>query len=392
LLLDGQFTGCASAQHSSFLDSPDLNISGLRMFFDFVHPFFLVFGLLLVVVLFYDILDLLRLLDLIHQQPSHDSLMVETDAGSLTRPSVDIVIPIYNMGRSFERTLRSIEASSYPKRRIIVVDDGSDDGETFAILNSLRERIDILDRIEHGGKSAAANRGARLGEGELIFFLDADSYVVPDFIEQTLAECSDEVGAIDFVQQVANPGASFWTRVAAFERELLTLTPDNFGALFAIRRRDFEQGPFQDCLSPQFEINDRLKNLGRLKISPRKVVFSDEPVTLLRTYRRKRRWAYGWLEACQMHQRSFDFHFWLPAIDVLLMSLMLFIVWRPELALFPLGLLSVWMGKSLLLARRLKLEIGMTATVLYPVFMVVLCMASVEAAIRFFLKRRVAWV
>lgn len=353
----------------------------------FSHPLFIAGGLLFVAVLVYDAMDLARLLKLIARREKPGRLAA---AGLAPEPAVDVVIPIYNMGRTFARCLESIERSAYPKRRIIVVDDGSDDGETEVILRGLADRIDVLARIPHGGKAAAANHGASLGRGEVILILDADSYVVADFIEQTLAELAPEVGAIDFVQQVANPGESFWTRAAAFERELLTLVPDNFGALFAIRRADFEAGPFHDCLSPQFEINDRLRRAGRLRISPRPVVFSDEPASLRRTYRRKRRWMYGWLQSRRRHGEPVDFHLFMPALDVLLVALILPAPVLPALALFPLGLALAWAGKSLWLARRLGLALGTALT--YPAFMLVLCVAAVEASLRFLLDRRVAWI
>ncbi|CAL1239320.1 glycosyltransferase [Candidatus Methylocalor cossyra] len=303
--------------------------------------------------------------------------------------AVDVVIPVYNMGATFERTLASVERSTYPRRRLIVVDDGSDDGRTWPLLQSLRQRIDRLERIPHGGKAAAANYGASLGDGAVILILDADSQVVPDFIEQALAELTDGIDGVDFVQQVANPEASWWTRWADFERRLLALAPDNFGALFAVRRAYFQKAPFQTCLAPQFEINQRLRALGRLKISPRPLVYSDEPATLGRTYRRKRRWVYGLLETQRRHRRPWDHHILVPFLDLALVNLLWLAPLLPWLALFPAALVLGWCGKSWILGRRLGVAPPVALT--YPVFMLMLCLAAVDATLRFLRGRTVSW-
>jgi cellulose synthase/poly-beta-1,6-N-acetylglucosamine synthase-like glycosyltransferase len=347
-------------------------------------------GLLLLGVLYHDLRDLCRLLSLDRaRRAAPPPRPPAADTGE-PQPTVDIVIPVYNMGASFRRTLASVERSNYPNRKIIVVDDGSDDGRTWPILTRLKDRIDRLERMPHGGKAQAANYGATLSDGEIILILDADSTVVPDFIEQALAELAEGCDAVDFVQQVANPEETWWTRWAAFEREWLELAPDNFGALFAVRRRWFENAPFQDCRSPQFEINHRLRAFGKLRISPRKVVYSDEPATLRRAYRRKRRWVYGFLESGRRHGAPLGHHILLPFVDVFLLGLVLAAPAVPALGLFPAALWLAWTAKAGVLGRRFGIRPATALT--YPVFMLMLCVAAVEATVRFFLNRRVAWV
>ncbi|MEO0423165.1 MAG: glycosyltransferase family 2 protein [Pseudomonadota bacterium] len=350
-------------------------------------------GILLVVlwiglawVVFYDLRDLARLLRLAREYSSEPSLSAPAD-----RPTVDVVIPIYNMGDSVGETLSSIERSSYQARQVIVVDDGSTDGRTWPALQALAERIDVLAQIEHGGKAAAANHGARLGEGEVLLFLDADSYVSEDFIERTLAvfEAHPEVGAIDYVQRVSNPEESFWTRQATFERALLALQPDNFGALFAMRREVFEGFPFRDGLSPQFDINARLRQAGLLRIDPQALVFSEEPRDLGLTFRRKRRWTYGFLEAQARQGRGLDYHLLVPFADLaFLATLPLALLW-PALLPFAPVLYAVWTVKSLLLAKPLGLS--RRDALGYGVYMAVVNAAVAAGTIAFRAKRQVVW-
>lgn len=341
---------------------------------------------LLLVVLYYDVQDLLKLFRRSRQR--HTGARVEATALSATR-RVDIVIPIYNMGATLARTLASVAASPYPQKRVIVVDDGSDDQSTAQVLADLTPQIDQLDRIPHSGKSAAANHGADLGDGDVILFLDADSYVTANFIHAALAELDRGYAAVDFVQQVANPEESFWSRQAAFEREILTLIPDNFGALFAIRRDAFAQTRFKDCLSPQFEINQRLLKTGQVLISPQKVVYSDEPTTLRNVYRRKRRWVYGMLEGCRIHNLPLDYHILLPYADVLLFAAIIFAIFDIRIAIFPVLLASAWVLKNLLLAKLLGLPPRRAPP--YVLYMGVVSVAAVEASWRFLRGKKVAW-
>ncbi|MEM9387799.1 MAG: glycosyltransferase [Pseudomonadota bacterium] len=341
-------------------------------------------------VVFYDLRDLRHLLRLARATGRQARAQAPPTAAS-GHPSVDVVIPIYNMGDSVGETLTSIERSSYPSRQVIVVDDGSTDGQTWPAVQALGDRIDVLAQIDHGGKAAAANHGAGLGQGDVLLFLDADSYVSEDFIERTLAvfDAHPEVGAIDYVQRVSNPKESFWTRQATFERALLALRPDNFGALFAMRREIFERFPFREGLSPQFDINARLRRAGLLRIDPQALVFSEEPRDLGLTFRRKRRWTYGFLEAQERQGHGLDYHLLVPFADLaFLATLPLALVWPALMPFAPL-LYAVWTVKSLGLAK--PLELSRRDALGYGVYMTVVNAAVAAGTLAFMAKRQVVW-
>lgn len=347
----------------------------------------ILFGLILI----YDVCNLLRLwrLNRQHYQKSVTAHKAPPSPGDQSI-TVDIVIPVYNMGDSFPRTLTSIESSNYPNKRTIVVNDGSDDGKTEKILNDLTTRIDTLVHLPHAGKANAANHGASLGNSEIIIFIDADSYVTVDFIETTLSELDHNTDAVDFVPQVANPEASIWTRIATFEREMLALTPDNFGALFIIRRSVFEKLLFQPGLAPQFELNQRLLRNQQLKTATQKIVFSDEPVVLRTLYRRKRRWLYGMLETLKLHRKSPGWQIYLPLIDLLLLSSVLLTVIDLKFLLIPLLLILVWLLKACALTKLFKFELSLAPW--YVIYMATLMLAVAEAMLRFRMNTKVPWI
>jgi len=364
----------------------EVGSSLFELSFEWKDVLFLVLVLLLLIVLFYDVYDLVKIHGFNVQQEKEERKGSFYD---FEKVMVDIVIPVYNMGDTFPRTLRSVEQSEFKNKRVIVVDDGSDDGKTPQILDGFKDRIDLLVHLPHEGKAKTVNFGAEKGRGDVILFLDADSHVIPDFTEVSLSELNEEVDAIDFVQQVANPKDSIWTKIAAFERKILTFKPDNFGALFVIKREAFNDFKFRDCLSPQLDIDQRLLTAGKLKISPEKVVFADEPITFKRMYRRKRRWVYGMLQTYKMNNQSLDFHIYLPFLDLFLLFAFFLAFFDLKFVLIPAILLFSWFLKTSVLSKMFKQGYRMVPW--YALYMLVLSIAVIDAVMRFKIGKKVTW-
>ena len=99
-------------------------------------------------------------------------------------PLVSVVIPIYNYGVQFEKTLCSVFDSTYKNLEIIIVDDGSDDEYVKLKLESLEghPNIKIIKQI-NSGPSSARNNGINNSNGEFILPLDADDMIYPDYIQ-----------------------------------------------------------------------------------------------------------------------------------------------------------------------------------------------------------------
>jgi glycosyltransferase involved in cell wall biosynthesis len=98
-------------------------------------------------------------------------------------PLVSVVIPIYNYGQQFEKTLQSVFNSKYQNIEVIIVNDGSTDEYVLNKLKSL-ESIDFVKIIhtENGGPSKARNIGVKNSSGQFILPLDADDQIDPDYI------------------------------------------------------------------------------------------------------------------------------------------------------------------------------------------------------------------
>lgn len=104
-----------------------------------------------------------------------------------------IIIPTLNEEKYIEKVLKSVLASTIPKKKyeIIVSDSGSTDG-TEKIVSKVRQRLSqnqlLFVRAPKKGVSMARNTGAKYARGIYVIFLDADVHIAPDFLEKNLQE------------------------------------------------------------------------------------------------------------------------------------------------------------------------------------------------------------
>lgn len=94
---------------------------------------------------------------------------------------VSVVIPCYNGGNTIYQAIESVRSQTWPRVEIVVVDDGSNDPATVALLDSLKA-INLI-RQANAGLPAARNAGFRAAHGEYILTLDADDWIEPVAIE-----------------------------------------------------------------------------------------------------------------------------------------------------------------------------------------------------------------
>jgi glycosyltransferase involved in cell wall biosynthesis len=103
-------------------------------------------------------------------------------------PLVSVVIPIFNYGLQFEKTLQSVFSSNYENIEIIIVNDGSTDEYVLKKLESLKQipNITVID-VENGGPSKARNIGIKSSKGDFILPLDADDQIDSTYIQSCVS-------------------------------------------------------------------------------------------------------------------------------------------------------------------------------------------------------------
>jgi glycosyltransferase involved in cell wall biosynthesis len=101
-------------------------------------------------------------------------------------PLVSILMPAYNARRWIREALESALGQTWPRKEIIVVNDGSTDG-TFDIAKSYESRnVRVLTQANRGA-SAARNAAMGQAQGDYIQWLDADDVLAPDKIARQMS-------------------------------------------------------------------------------------------------------------------------------------------------------------------------------------------------------------
>lgn len=98
-------------------------------------------------------------------------------------PDVSIVIPVHNHALVTFTCLQSIcETMTTVGYEVVVVDDGSTD-ETASMLNTMKN-IRIVRNETNRGFIEASNEGARVARGRYLLFLNNDTVVLPNWIDE----------------------------------------------------------------------------------------------------------------------------------------------------------------------------------------------------------------
>ena len=124
--------------------------------------------------------------------PTACSLILRVPECPPGRPGVatrlSIIIPARNEELNLPRLLASIAASAMRPAEVLVIDDASTDN-TASVAHSFGASVLKLDQLPEGwtGKSWACYQGAERATGDLLLFLDADTYFVSDGLDRMIA-------------------------------------------------------------------------------------------------------------------------------------------------------------------------------------------------------------
>ena len=98
-------------------------------------------------------------------------------------PEITIIVPVYKVECYLPYCIDSILAQTFTNWELLLVDDGSPDGSGAICDEYARKdkRIRVFHK-ENGGVSSARNLGLENAFGRWVTFIDADDYILPDFI------------------------------------------------------------------------------------------------------------------------------------------------------------------------------------------------------------------
>lgn len=103
----------------------------------------------------------------------------------MNKPLVSIIIPVFNAGKYLDEAIRSALDQTWPRKEVIVIDDGSTDNSLAIAKTYENKQLKILTQ-KNKGASAARNLGIKEAAGEYIQFLDADDLLSKNKIESQI--------------------------------------------------------------------------------------------------------------------------------------------------------------------------------------------------------------
>jgi GT2 family glycosyltransferase len=141
----------------------------------------------------------------------------------MKQADVFVVIPNWNLKEDTTACVESVLASSYSGQRVVIVDNGSQDGSPDALLDSFGAKIDQIVHKDNLGYAKGVNAGIRhaLARGaEYLLLLNNDTLVDAKLIEHLI-----EASKSDTTMAVLGPAIYY-------QRE-----PERFWRLGAVKRR-----------------------------------------------------------------------------------------------------------------------------------------------------------
>lgn len=198
---------------------------------------------------------------------------------------ISIIIPCLNEEANIQATLECLQPMRQRGHQIIVVDGGSTD-------NTISSSDFLADKVirTSPGRGRQMNAGADIAQGDILWFLHADTLVPGDLdrhIETTLAESGKVWGRFD-VRLSGNQVLLRFIEVLMNWRSRLTGIATGDQGIFICRKSWQQTGGFADiALMEDIELSRRLKkNFGRPLCLSRKLLTSSrrwESCGLLKT-------------------------------------------------------------------------------------------------------------
>ena len=182
---------------------------------------------------------------------------------------ISVVIPTLNEEKYLEKTLLSIKAQNFEYPYEIIVSDSNSKDKTVEIARKYVNKVIITDKR---GIGLGRNLGAKYARGEVLVFLDADTIVLPNTLNELYRGLKPETSLVTCPVLPSNYRT--WNFFVYLFYNLFSQTsimikrPQVAGMVMACRKKDFEKvGGFDENLNflEDYDFSLKISRLGKVK-------------------------------------------------------------------------------------------------------------------------------
>lgn len=243
----------------------------------------------------------------------------ELDIEEMDWPMISILVPCYNEEDTVEETVRNLAALSYPKKEIILINDGSKDG-TDKIIKRLSEEYDMVRAIqlhENRGKANALQVGLFASRSEYLICVDSDALLAdtaPYYLIRHFFKGGERLGAVTGSPAIRNRNnllsrmqlVEYASIIGAIKRtqRLLGKVMTVSGVVVAFRKKALvDVGLWdRDMITEDIAVSWKLqKRFWDVRYEPQAICWMLVPETLSGIWKQRVRWAQGGQEVILRH-------------------------------------------------------------------------------------------
>ncbi len=235
-----------------------------------------------------------------------------------TYPNISFIIPCYNDGDSIEATIKSIY-TCYDKSKfqLIIINDHSRDNSK-EVIQKLQSEYEFLfiDQEKNTGKSVALNNAAEQAIHEIIIFIDADSLLNKDALNDILQRLEHEKNVVavtcpyrpsnkwllPIMQQIEYNVARFTSGSYNYRSSVLTL---RWWCIGIYKKNFIEAGKFSiNAISEDMDLALKLRELWHRAQQSLYTIETGVPYTYRSRYKQKIRRSSGGMQCLIKHFKT----------------------------------------------------------------------------------------
>ena len=278
-------------------------------------------------------------------------------------PLVTILIPAYNESATILATIQSLQASSYRRLQLVIIDDQSSD-DTYEKVKKIAKKyrnIVVLTQ-KNGGKSVALNYGLSFAKGKYTINIDADTLfnrlaiakLVTHFLDPKVMGVAGTVHVGNYfvnmltqAQNIEYTFSQFIDKIAFNSFNAVSVVP---GAIGAWRTEHLRKLGGYECDNYAEDTDLTVRTLakgGIVRFEPEALSYTEAPQDTLSFFKQRLRWQYGTMQVLIKHRRLLfsPRHSVLGMVALPLLGInLLFVLIAPITNIFALTLVFQWLA------------------------------------------------